>query len=113
MGSKKRIYKVVFMNEGEVWEVYCKSVGQGELFGFVEIEDLLFGQRSSVVVDPTEEKVKNEFAGVTRTHLPMHAVLRIDEVDQTGTARIHAISDQADKIARLPTPIYTPSKNDS
>ena len=42
--SKDPLYKVVFMNQGEVYEIYARSVGHGTLFGFVEIEELVFGE---------------------------------------------------------------------
>ena len=77
--AKKLLYKVIFMSQGQVYEIYARSVGHGAMFGFVEVEELVFGSRSSVVVDPSEEKIKTEFEGVKRTYLPMHAVMRIDD----------------------------------
>ena len=61
------IYKIIFMNQGKVYEIYARQVSHGGLFGFVEIEELVFGTRSSVVVDPSEERIQNEFSGVSRT----------------------------------------------
>ena len=49
----KRIYRVIFSNHGQVHEVYAKSVSQGSLFGCVEVEGLLFGEKTSLVVDPS------------------------------------------------------------
>ncbi len=109
MPPKKRIYRVSFVNEGKVYEVYAKSVSQGSLFGFVEIEGLLFGERSTVVVDPTEESLKIEFAGVERTYVPLHSIVRIDEVEKRGSARIHSIEDGEGKVRTLGKPIYTPA----
>ena len=40
------------------------------------------------LVDPSEEKLKAEFQGVKRSYIPMHAVIRIDEVEDSGPARI-------------------------
>ena len=110
--KKKRIYKVLFHNEGRVYEIYAQSVSHGSLFGFVEIEGLLFGERSAVVVDPSEERLKSEFAGVERTYIPLHAVMRIDEVEKRGPSSIHPVADTG-KVTPLPTPIYTPAKRDS
>ena len=76
--SKQPLYKVVFMSQGQVYEVYARSVGQGDLFGFVVIEELVFGERTTVVVDPGEERIKSEFKDVRRTYLPMHSIIRID-----------------------------------
>ena len=50
------IYKVIFMSQGKVYEVYARNVSHGSLFGFVEVEKLVFGTRTSVVVDPSEER---------------------------------------------------------
>src|SRR5688572_5684126 len=77
--GKRTIYKIAFLNEGKVFEIYARRVAQSSLLGFVEVEGLLFGERSSVVVDPTEEKLRVEFAGVERTMIPIHAVVRIDQ----------------------------------
>jgi len=75
------IFRIMFVNQGKVYEIYARRVSHGgELFGFVEVEDIVFGERSTVVVDPGEERVKSEFDGVKRTYLPLHSVLRIDEV---------------------------------
>ena len=107
--SKKNLYKVVFMNQGQVYEVYARSVGHGSLFGFVEIEELVFGERSTVVLDPSEEKIKAEFKGVKRTYLPMHAVIRIDEVDKQGTSKISKLEDG--NVTQFPMPVYTPPRD--
>jgi hypothetical protein len=111
MAPKKPIYKIMFMNQGKVYEIYAKSVSPGGLFGFVEIEGLIFGEKTTVVVDPSEEALQREFAGVERTYVPMHAVMRIDEVQKRGASRIHAVTDTG-KVTSLPTPIYTPLKKD-
>ena len=111
--DKKRAYRVVFLNEGKVYEIYARRVSHGAMFGFVEVEGLLFGERSSVVVDPSEERLKTEFAGVERTYIPMHAVIRIDEVEKKGTSKIHAVDDKQGKIHQLPNPIYTPVKRET
>lgn len=111
--AKQTVYKVVFVNEGKVYEVYARSVGPSALIGFVEVEGLLFGQRSSVLVDPSEEKLRSEFAGVERTLIPMHAVVRIDQVAKRGAAKITAITGGGDKIRPLPSPVFVPGKGDS
>ncbi len=82
------IYKVIFQSQNQVYEVYARQVFQSDLWGFIEIEELVFGERSKLVVDPSEEKLKNEFSGVKRSYIPMQAIIRIDEVDKEGTAKI-------------------------
>jgi hypothetical protein len=85
--AASHIFKVLFVNQGKVYEIYARKVSHGSLFGFIEVEELVFGERSTVVVDPAEEKIKAEFNDVKRTYLPMHSVLRIDEVKKQGQAR--------------------------
>ena len=109
--TAKTIYKVVFMNQGQVYEIYARSVGHGSLFGFVEVEELVFGERSSVVVDPSEEKIKSEFDGVKRTYLPMHSILRIDEVEKQGTSKVSKL--EGTNVAQFPMPVYTPGGGSS
>lgn len=102
----KQLYKVIFMSQGQVYEIYASQVGHGALFGFVEVEELLFGERSSVVVDPSEEKIKSEFEGVKRTYLPMHSIVRIDEVEKEGASKISKL--EGGNVAQFPVPVYTP-----
>ena len=85
--SVKKLYKIAFMNQGQVYEIYARGVGHGALFGFVEVEELVFGERTSIVVDPSEEKIKSEFEGVKRTYLPMHSILRITRSTKRAQAR--------------------------
>ena len=72
--ATQRLYKITFLNQGQVYEVYAKRVSQGGLLGFIEVEGLVFGQKTRVVVDPTEERLQREFEGVKRCYLPMHSV---------------------------------------
>ena len=106
--ATSHIFKVMFANQGKVYEIYAKKVSHGALLGFVEVEELVFGERSTVVVDASEEKVKAEFEGVKRTYLPMHSVLRIDEVRTQGVSKVSAL--EGSNVTQFPTPIYTPTK---
>lgn len=104
--SSDPIYKIQFLNQGKVYEIYARSVGQGSLFGFIEIEKLVFGTRSTVVVDPSEEKIRAEFEGVARTYVPMHSVIRIDEVEKQGTSKISDAGGS--NVAQFPVQMYSP-----
>ncbi|MDA0821574.1 MAG: DUF1820 family protein [Proteobacteria bacterium] len=105
--TKKSTYRVTFHNQGKVYEIYARKVHQSGLFGFIEIEELVFGEKSSVVVDPSEENLKSEFNGVQRTYIPMHSMIRIDEVEKTGHPKITDATDSSNKIS--PFPVYTGS----
>ncbi len=86
--ATKKAYKIIYYNQEEVFEIYASQIYQSDMYGFVEVEDLLFGERTQLLVDPGEEKLKAEFEGVKRTFIPMAAVIRIDEVEQTGVSKI-------------------------
>jgi len=107
--AKKQIYRVIFHNQDKIFEVYAKSVSQGALFGFIEIEQLVFGEKSSLVVDPSEETLKTEFSNVTRTYIPMHSIIRIDEVNKQGLAKISQHAEHGNNVS--PFPVYTKSDN--
>ncbi len=107
---KEQLFKVVFMNQGQVYEIYARQVDQGAMFGFIAVEELVFGERTTVVVDPSEEKIKSEFANVKRTYLPMHSIIRIDEVDKEGKSKISKLEGN---VAQFPMPIYTPGDSNS
>ena len=80
------------------------------MFGFITIEDIVFGEKTKLVVDPTEENLKSEFNGVSRTYLPMHSIIRIDEVKKEGVARIRDLPKTgSDNITHIP--IYTSAKD--
>ncbi len=103
----KEIFRVVFLNQGQVYEIYARRVAHGEMLGFVEVEGLLFGERATVVVDPAEERLALEFQGVQRFFVPVHAVVRIDAVEKRGPSRITAAPKERDNLTPFPSSIVT------
>ena len=102
----KSIYKVLFHSQGQIYEVYAHNIYQSDLYGFVEIEDYTFGNRSQMLIDPSEDRLRNEFEGVQRSFIPMHAIVRIDEVEKEGVAKI------SDSKGEIVTPFPIPVPND-
>jgi hypothetical protein len=88
MASNERMYRVQFVNQDQVYELYARHVCQSEMWGFIEVEAFVFGSRSELLVDPGEEKLKSQFGDVKRSFIPMQAIIRIDEVKQEGVPRI-------------------------
>ena len=109
MPTTRRLYKITFMNQGQVYEVFARRVSQGGLLGFVEVEGLVWGEKTTVVVDPSEERLEREFEGVKRSYLPMHSVIRIDEVQKRGQSRITDISKDGN-VAPFPVPYFRPGE---
>ncbi|WP_020409689.1 DUF1820 family protein [Hahella ganghwensis] len=100
--TQKTIYRVIYINEDEIYELYASKVYNSDLYGFIEVETWLFGERSQLLVDPGEEKLKNEFAGVKRSYIPMTSVIRIDEVEQQGAAKVS--NAKGGTVASFPRP---------
>jgi hypothetical protein len=94
----RELFRITFLNKGQVYEVYAREVYQSDLWGFIEIENFVFGERSQMVVDPAEEKIKNEFTGVKRSFIPLQAIVRIDEVEKEGVATI----SKGDNVSPFP-----------
>ncbi len=99
------IYKVIFHNQNRVYEVYARQIFQSDMWGFIEVEEFLFGERSQLLVDPSEEKLRNEFGGVQRSYIPLQSVIRIDEVAKEGSARItESKGSEAGNVTSFPLP---------
>jgi len=99
MASEERLYRVSFVNQDKVYEVYVRHVYQSDMWGFIQLEEFVFGNRSELLVDPGEEKLKQEFADVSSCYVPMQAIIRIDEVRSEGVARI---SEAKGNVAAFP-----------
>ncbi|PLR30642.1 DUF1820 domain-containing protein [Chimaeribacter coloradensis] len=102
MSNEQPLYRIQFMNNGKNYQLYVREVVQGALFGFIEIADFVFDSHSTVLVDPSAERLKSEFAGVTRSYIPLQAVIRIDAVTERGSARISELGDNVAPFPHLP-----------
>lgn len=104
MRTTKKLYKVTFLHLGKSYELYARQVVSSALWGFIEVGELVFEPAGEgLVVDPTEERLREEFKDTRVLHLPMHAVVKIEEVERRGSL---AIRDAADgqKITPFPLP---------
>jgi len=100
--SKPPLYKIIFLNQAKVYEIYAREIVQSNLMGFIEVSALEFSSKSGLLVDPSEEKLKSEFAAVNRTFIPMYSVIRIDEVKEQGAAKITEISEAERRVLNFP-----------
>src|ERR1700728_4553937 len=105
------IFKIIFVNQGKVYEIYARKVSHGSLFGFVEVEELVFGTQSTLVLDPGEERIKSEFEGVKRSYLPLQSVIRIDEVRKQGVSKVLELEPGTNVMA-FPGPLLSPTLGD-
>ncbi|GAB5414231.1 MAG: DUF1820 family protein [Congregibacter sp.] len=104
------VYKVIFQSGNQVVEVFARQIYQSDMWGFIEVEEFLFGERSQILVDPAEEKLKSEFSGVTRSYIPLQSIIRIDEVAKEGVAKISEVKPgELANVTSFPIP-GTPAK---
>jgi len=107
--KSKSVYKIIFMQLGEVYEVFAKNIFQSDMYGFIEVENYIFNKDKQLVVDPSSEKLKKEFSDVQRSYIPMNAIIRIDEVEETGEAKI---KENKGQISPFPLNIQPLNKKD-
>ena len=100
------LYKITFHNHGRVYELYARHVGASTLWGFTEVGELVFDVRDGVLVDPAEERLRDEFGDTRVLHLPMQSVIRVEEVAKKGQSAIR----DAETGEKVVTPFPLPAK---
>lgn len=111
MARSKPIYKVIFHNQGKLYELHAKQVHTATgLLGFVEIEGLLFDTASTILLDPSAERLRSEFTGTRRLYVPVHAVVRIEEVEKLGSNKIATVADKGENVMAFPAPFTAPKR---
>jgi hypothetical protein len=108
--ADKKLYKIVFLNNGKVYELFSEGVASSGLWGFVEVSDLVFESSDGLVVDPTEEKMRQEFEHANVLHLPIQSVLRVEEVKKRGQCLIR---DRESGAKVTPFPVTPPNRSSS
>ncbi|WMP17025.1 DUF1820 family protein [Thiothrix lacustris] len=107
MSSDRSIYRISFVNQDKIYEIFARQVYESDLYGFVVVEEIVFGTQSALVIDPAEERLKTEFEAVKRSFIPIHSVIRIDEVEHPGVSKIHSL--EAGGVAGNVSPFARPA----
>jgi hypothetical protein len=100
----KPLYKVTFLNAGRIYELYARRVAAGALWGFTEVAELVFDVHAGIVVDPTEERLRDEFGNTRVLHLPMQSIVRIEEVEKKGVSAIRDATTGEAVVTPFPMP---------
>ncbi|MBW8367883.1 MAG: DUF1820 family protein [Arenimonas sp.] len=103
--NSRVLYKITFHNAGKIYELYARRVASSSLWGFTEVADLVFDVNEGVVVDPTEERLRDEFANTRVLHLPMQSVVRVEEVDRKAPVSIRDASTGEKVVTPFPMPL--------
>lgn len=106
MSDKEHIYRLVFLNRDEVYEIYARQIFQSDLFGFLEVEEFIFGERSSLVIDPGEDKLKQELNEAIFLITPLYGLMRWNGKvwlkSVSGNQRVRLLISRADLRLYLP-----------
>ncbi|MBE2211170.1 MAG: DUF1820 family protein [Xanthomonadaceae bacterium] len=100
----KPLYRLHFQHQDKLYVVYARRVASSNIWGFIEVGEFDFDTRQGVLVDPAEERLREEFADTRTLHLPMHNVLRIEEVERRGAAAIRDAHDAGRVVTPFPMP---------
>ncbi len=68
----RHIFKIMFVNQGKAYEIYARKVSHGALFGFIEVEELVYRERSTVVAG-SHRRAHQERVRWGQAHLSAHA----------------------------------------
>ena len=41
--KKEKVYKILFIQLGEVYEIFAKNIYQSDMYAFLEVEEFIFG----------------------------------------------------------------------
>src|SRR5690606_7900447 len=88
----------------KVYELYARHVGGSSLWGFTEVGELVFDLHEGVVVDPTEERLRDEFGNTKVLHLPMQSIIRVEEVERKGQSAIRDAATGEKVVTPFPLP---------
>lgn len=108
----KQIYKIMFHNQDKIYEIYAHEVNQSDMFGFIEVAGMIFGEKTELLIDPAEEKLQAEFSGVECSYIPLNAIIRIDRVAKQGTNKIISTTDTSN-VTTFPSPAFTPGNKNN
>jgi len=99
--QNKAVFRIQFQHHDQLIELYAGAVSQSSMMAFIEISELIFDQKTELLIDPAEEKIKAEFGDVKSTYIPIHSIVRIDEVIKAGSNKIRPLEKQAFASGRV------------
>ena len=98
------LYRITFLNHGRIYALYARRVASSSLWGFTEVSELQFDVNDGVLIDPTEERLRDEFGDTRVLHLPMQSVVRIEEVERKGPSAIRDATTGESVVMPFPLP---------
>lgn len=79
------VYRTVFTHLDQVFTLYSRGVSEETLVGFIEVDDIL-AVSQEIILSSENQATQNlyieQMESIKRTYIPMHAVVRIDEMSR-------------------------------
>jgi hypothetical protein len=101
MSKPDKLYRVNYINQNQVYEIYARQISTEQLLGFMSLSGIVFDHRDQVVIDPVEEQLKAEFSDVEVLHVPIQQVLKAEQVKTKKSCKIRALK-QHNVITSMP-----------
>ena len=83
MSDKNPVYRVHFQTENRSYSLLTRSVRESELFGFIEISEIIFEDINRLIISPEDEALRKEFAKVESISIPHQYLRRIDRLSDS------------------------------
>lgn len=95
------VYKVHFTWKKKEISLTARSLDMTHPY-FVSIKDLIFSNKKKLIIDPTEDEVKNRFGEVEHIMIPFQSVTFIEEYsdeEKLENVRPFKLVDQEKKLS--------------
>ncbi|MGE4317947.1 MAG: DUF1820 family protein [Deferribacterales bacterium] len=77
----KKLYKIIFIDEDKKTQtLHASYVNPSSFLGLIEISDIVFIDKSEIIISPDDGKLKENFKNVERSFIPLNYIVRIDEI---------------------------------
>ncbi|MDH4224224.1 MAG: DUF1820 family protein [Deltaproteobacteria bacterium] len=90
----KTYFRITFTNETsqeeELYQVSARNVSASDMYGLVEISEFIFPE-NKLIHSPGEERIRREFQSINRTWIPYHAIIRIDEINDSTVTELKVV----------------------
>ena len=96
-------FKVLFSQMDRLYIIYSYGISEETLVGFIEVDEVVAIEQvisEKVSADTSAyEAILNQYDGVKRSYIPMHTIIRIDEITMQDIPLVQ--SDAKAKISHI------------
>ncbi|PLX71039.1 MAG: DUF1820 domain-containing protein [Denitrovibrio sp.] len=96
----KKLYKIIFIDEDKkIQTLHASKLNPSSFLGLVEISDIVFIEKSEIIITPDDGDLQQKFKNVERSFIPLNSIIRIDEVmleKETPVIRLYSEDQNED-----------------